>query len=328
MTYQNRGNRLIFVGGSPRSGTTLVQNMLDSHPDICGAPEFFCIPDILKVRDNLHELISFEWIDTICSYEDVDRCIASLIENLLLPLADRHGRTFLSEKTPRNVLVFSDLMNLFPGARFIHIVRDPRAVIASLLQVGKRQKEKGKKVPDYTSNVVAAIKHVKEHLHAGLAASEASPGRVLTLVYEKFVTEPEKQTKRLCQFLEIPWSEAMMYPGRKKHLGEKAQTSGRAEGIWYDTSTYNRDPERSEINKWQTQLTPVQKVMITKAFGDIEGLKQFGYNLTLKDVPHISRGLGFTLAMLQTMLSRTMNLTRRLRSIASPVRRVLGQIGL
>jgi hypothetical protein len=301
--------------------------MLDSHPDICGAPEFFCIPDILKVRDNLHELISFEWIDTICSYEDADRCIASLIESLLLPLADKHGRALLSEKTPRNVLVFSRLLELFPRARFIHVVRDPRAVIASLLEVGKRQKEKGKKVPSYTGNVLAAIKHVKEHLQAGFAAADASPERVLTVLYEELVTEPANETKRLCEFLKIPWSEEMLYPGKKKHLGEIAQTSGRAEGIWYNASTYNRDPERSEINKWRTQLTPVQKVMIANAFTDIRELRKFGYELTLTDVPYISRGLGVAVSMAQTILSQAVNRSRSLRRVALPVRRVLGQLG-
>ena len=44
------GSRFIFVGGAPRSGTTLVQNMLDSHPDILGGPEFIHIPDIINLR--------------------------------------------------------------------------------------------------------------------------------------------------------------------------------------------------------------------------------------------------------------------------------------
>jgi len=328
MDNQSRGKRLIFIGGSPRSGTTLVQNILDSHPDICGAPEFFCIPDILGLRKNLHGFISVGWIDAICSYDDVDRRIASLIEDLLLPLADKYGCTYLSEKTPRNVLVFSELIDLFPGARFIHVIRDPRAIIASLLQVGKRQKDRGKRARSYMTSVPAAIRYVKEYLRAGLAASAACPERVLTLVYEELVTNPEKETKKVCQFLEIPWSEEMMYPGRKKHLGEKAQTTGMSEGIWYSAETYNRDPEPSDMNKWEIQLTPIQKVIITEAFGDIEGLRQLGYELTLKGFPHFSRGLGLALSVLQTSLFRIAGLTRRLHTMLSPIRQLLGNAKL
>jgi hypothetical protein len=310
---------LIFVGGSPRSGTTLVQNILDSHPDVCGAPEFFCVPDIVEVRKNLHWFISVKWIDTICSYDDVDRSIARLIEDLLLPLADKQGRTFLSEKTPRTGLVFSELLNIFPAARFIHVVRDPRAVVASLLQVGKRQKERGRKQGRGTNTVAAAINHVKAHVCAGLAASAASPERVFTVIYEELVSNPETETKKLCQFLKIPWSEEMLYPSKKTHLGETAQT----EGIWYTQETYNRDPEQTEINKWQDQLTPIQKVIITKAFRDIKGLKQLGYELSLQNFSPVSRGLGFTFSALQKGLLKAATFKHRLGSLASPIREML-----
>ena len=52
-----RGNKFIFVGGAGRSGTTMVQNVLDSHPDIIGGPQFRNIPDIIDLRKKLHELM-------------------------------------------------------------------------------------------------------------------------------------------------------------------------------------------------------------------------------------------------------------------------------
>ena len=60
----------------------------------------------------------------------MDRLTARLIEDLLLPLADRHGAPYLSEKTPSNGLVFRELLELFPAARCIFVLRDPRATIA------------------------------------------------------------------------------------------------------------------------------------------------------------------------------------------------------
>lgn len=328
MANQNRGNRLIFVGGSPRSGTTLVQNMLDCHPDICGAPEFFCIPNIVDLRKNLHELIAIEWIDAICSYEDVDSRIASLIETLLLPLADRQGCTFLSEKTPRNVLVFPELIKLFPEAHFIHVIRDPRAVVASLVEVGRKARERGKKPNKHATTVTAAIHHVKDHLRAGLSASASAPDKVLTLLYEDVVTRSEIETKKICQFLKIDWSEEMMHPGRKKHLGEKAQTAGIAEGIWYNANTYNRDPDRSEIDKWKTQLTALQKVLVTKAFADIKPLRQLGYDLSLEGFPQTTRGLSSVLSGLRKGLVKTAGVKRRLDGLFSPLRGLLTRTGL
>jgi protein-tyrosine sulfotransferase len=285
MPDPHRGARFIFVGGAARSGTTLVQNILDSHPDICGAPEFHHIPDIVSLRKRLHNSIANEWIDLICSYDDVDHRLSSLIENLLLPLADKCGCRFLSEKTPNNVLVFAELLDLFPAARFIQVIRDPRAVIASMLQVGRRAKQASWTTPAHTHSVVAAIAYIKQCLHRGFASQKIAPDRVVTVAYEKLVSEPESETRRICNFLKVDWCQKMLHPGSLRHLGEKAVTNN----VWYDTQSYNRDPKTDEIDKWRTQLTYVQQVMIATAFRDHGDLSQFGYDFALNSP------LGFTL---------------------------------
>ena len=189
MADPHGGARFIFVGGAARSGTTLVQNMLDSHPDICGAPEFHHIADIVQLRKKLYSSIDQELIDLVCSYDDVDSCICALIEGLLLPLAEKYGCRLLSEKTPNNVLIFPELINLFPEAHFIYVVRDPRAVIASMLQVGKRAKKVGWKTQDYTQSVFAAISYINQCLKAGFASYKIAPKRVLAVVYERLVSD-------------------------------------------------------------------------------------------------------------------------------------------
>jgi len=276
MADPNRGARFIFVGGAARSGTTLVQNMLDSHPDICGAPEFLHIPDIISLRKTLHHSIDRKFIDLICSYEDVDRQICSLIESFLYPLAEQYGCRFVSEKTPNNVLVFPDLISLFPGARFIHVVRDPRAIIASQLQVGKRAKQRGWNTQDFTHSISAAVDYVHQCFKTGFASSEIAPQRVIEVVYERLVANPEYETKRICEFLKVEWSSRMLRPGELKHPGEKAITNN----VWYDTKSYNRDPEPNEIDKWKSQLSLMQKFMIVGNFSGNKDLLRLGVDLS------------------------------------------------
>ena len=290
-----KGNRLIFVGGAPRSGTTLVQNMLASHPDILGGPEFLHLPDIIGVRNQLRRSIARKWIDEFCSPEDVDQLTSIFIEDLLLPLADTHGCKFLSEKTPSNVLVFSALLELFPSARFIHVVRDPRAIIASMLRVGLRARRKGVKTQDFTTSTMAAIDYVQKCFRSGFGAAESAPDRVLTVVYEQLVVDPERETRRMCDFLGIEWARQMMYPGRQKHLGEKAVTSKSGE-VWYKSETYNRDPETREIDKWKRQLTPYQKAMIAASFRDSEALAPLGYDFSAQHRPLLGHVAGFALS--------------------------------
>ena len=295
ITNHLKGTRFIFVGGSPRSGTTLVQNMLDSHPDICGGPEFLHLPGIIGVRKKLHQSIAREWIDEFCSYDDVDQLTSLFIESLLLPLADRYECKFLSEKTPANVLIFSELMELFPGARFIHVVRDPRAIINSMLQVGLRAEKKGRKTQDFTISTRAAINYVKKCFRAGFSAAESAPAKVLTVSYEKLVIDPEHETKRICNFLGIEWSRQMMHPASQRHLGEKAVTKRSGE-VWYDTKTYNRDPEPHEIDKWKIHLTPFQKIMITVSFRDFEGPAQSKYDFSRDSLSPIEHTASLTLS--------------------------------
>ena len=88
---------------------------------------------------------------------------------------------------------------------------------------------------------------------------------------------PEVETKKICSFLNIEWSKQMLYPGSIKHLGEKAVTNN----VWYDTKSYNRDPESYEIDKWKTELPYAQQVIIATAFRDNIGLAQFGYDFSI-----------------------------------------------
>ncbi len=290
MSTLKKGQRLIFIGGAPRSGTTLVQNILDSHPAICGGPEFLHIRDILGLRKKLHRSIDREFIDLICSPDDVDRSIGSFIEDLLLPLADKNGCKFLSEKTPENVLVFPELISLFSESHFIHVVRDPRATISSLLQVQMRTKNKGEKPPKHVTNIHNAVRHTKECFSSGFLAAKIAPERVLTVVYEQLIADSKRETERICEFLELEWSSNMITPGKFEHLGEKAITA-KSSVAWYNTQAYNRDPDTQSLEKWKTLLTPTQKALIATLFKDYADLNQIGYDFSIHDIFFLRRFL-------------------------------------
>lgn len=268
------GSRLVFVGGSPRSGTTLLQSMLDSHPDICGGPEFDLVPEIAGLRNRLRASVSSGRISVYGSGEDIDRETGSFIERLLLPYADSRGCRILSEKTPWNVLAFKELLEIFPEARFIFCVRDPRAVAASMLRVSKRAREQGFLSPSSTRNLAAAIKTIKRTNEAGFEAARTSD-RVLTATYERLVADPEGETRRICAFLGLPWSGEMLRPGEKKHDGERV-----LDGVWHYSEMYNSNPDPRRLDRWQDRLTPAQKTTVAGAFSHDENLLKLGYTLT------------------------------------------------
>lgn len=281
------GKRLIFVGGPPRSGTTLVQKILDSHPDIAGGPEFDRTPDIINLRNLLHESIAKGRISMFCSYQDVDNEIGSFLENLLIPFADNQNAKFLSEKTPKNVLAFIDLLEIFPEAHLIFVMRDPRAIVSSMLEVGKRAKRKGKTSPPFTKCIYQAANITETYISAGLKAVQKAPNRVLQVTYEDILSSPAEKTKEICNFLGIPWSEDMIYPSHGDHTMQ-------ANGVWYTRNMLNRNVDKSGLEKWKSQLSDVQKSFLAHWFKDIKQLGHHGYYCRVEEIPLVARLLGFS----------------------------------
>jgi protein-tyrosine sulfotransferase len=298
MKKHDGGQRYIFVGGAPRSGTTLVQNMLDSHPDIYGTPEFKHLPRIIEMRRAMHMDVQDGVIDDICSHEEVDYNIRALIDSFLMPLVERHECRLLSEKTPENILVFDGLIELFPQAHFFHVVRDPRAVISSLFEVAKKARGKGDLSYYYCGNTRAAIKHTKLCLKNGFKASMQYPDKVMTVVYEQLVHDPRTQTERMCRFLHLPWSEKMLVPGETAHPAKKAMTCER-NSIWYDEEMFTRNPVKDSLEKWQDVLSLTDRIRIASAFMQMDELRNLGYDLPLKGMPAVWRTVAGAKANLQ-----------------------------
>jgi protein-tyrosine sulfotransferase len=302
------GGGFVFVGGAPRSGTTLVQNILDSHPEVLGGPEFLHLPDIVLLRNRLQSSVDKGWIDLYCSSADVDHEVRMFVERLLRPLADRHGTRVLSEKTPENVLVFPELLALFPAARLVHLVRDPRAVVASLLGVARRARQAGRRPPSKARSLESAVAHTRRCLVAGFASSSRDGDRVLTVRYEDLVAAPVRETRRLCSFIGLDWREEMLQPGRTTHLGEQAITI-RSGDMWYDQHSFNEDPNSEHVATWKGVLSGTQLQVISQAFARVPELEALGYDLSTDSLSGLDRVRGMA-------RGRARSLARRL--VASP----------
>ena len=271
------GSELIFIGGAPRSGTSITQAVLDSHSQIFGGPEFDRLPDIVATRNQITNSIKSGRIDMFCSEEQVNNEFGRLIESLLHPVKERNNKKFLSEKTPANVLVFEELLEILPGSKFIHVVRDPRAVINSMLQVTQRYLDKGMQPPEFISDLRNTQNTVKEYVDAGHKAAVKYPERVFTLVYELLVLQPEETTKSLCEFLNINWEEALLHPGIKEHPAEKLLMKDG--GIWSGGINKFTDPDPKILTKWGKTLSQEVIKSISEFFGSFEIYKAIGYEL-------------------------------------------------
>ncbi|PLS17877.1 hypothetical protein CVD28_09290 [Bacillus sp. M6-12] len=271
-------SNLIFVGGSPRSGTTLVQSILDSHSNIYGGPEFDYIPSIIGLRDSIHSGITSGRIDQYTSYSDVDRVSREFLIGLFQPLAKLQRVEYISEKTPSNILGFNQLIEVFPNAKFILVLRDPRAIIASMKQVRERALRKKVTPPHFVENVRQSMHYIWSCFTRGYECYKKHEDKVFIIKYEELVKNPKVVTKDITNYLGVEWEEQMLYPSKRVKFGNKLDY----DNVWYTQEMYIRDIEKNELSKWKKQLSVIEQQMITETFKNHPLMKEFDYNLDLK----------------------------------------------
>ena len=146
-----------------------------------------------------------------------DRTERAVFEAMLRAYADRRGKPIMGEKTPAHLRYVDTLLAWFPGGRVVHMMRDPRAIYLSELR--RRRREPGSVVfraLRSTGPVLAAVVLVQTTA-AWLEGAvrlrrhrRRYPDRYLLVRFEDLVAEPEREIRRLCDFLGIPFEGPML----------------------------------------------------------------------------------------------------------------------
>jgi hypothetical protein len=214
-----------FIVGCPRSGTTLLQAMLDSHPELAVPPESHFIPRLERAFGRGWSGLAREgrFVDTLFAgrrfqlwgftreevAEMLERCrpddVGGAIRLLFATWAAREGKTAYADKTPRYLAHLERLARLFPEARFVHLIRDGRDVALSLAEAFERGPRTATQAALYWGTRVAE----------GRRQGQALPGRYLELRYERLVAEPDAALRELCEFIEVRFDPAMVNPGSR-----------------------------------------------------------------------------------------------------------------
>ena len=140
--------RPLFVVGTGRSGTTLLRALLNAHPDLHLSKEssFMLMTNKKRFKRNFHRELDqyfrtapFGWLqlpaETVRDRLPPSPSRADAFRAVLQADAARFGKTAWGDKTPAHGLVVGDIFDAFPNAVVVHLVRDPRKVVASLLRM-------------------------------------------------------------------------------------------------------------------------------------------------------------------------------------------------
>jgi len=216
------GPGFLFLVGRGRSGTTLLKAMLDAHPEVCVAPEALFVMNAYGRygrgawdRSRVDAFARDIWLERKLRTWELDEGALTerlrAVENPSFPslcravyeaYAARRGKPrprWVGDKNPHHALFVRELMESFPEARFVHIVRDYRDNILSYQGVRFDLKATG-----------ALAYRWRRYNEAVLEAAGAAPERFLRLRYEDLATEPKPSLERVCAFLGIAFDPTML----------------------------------------------------------------------------------------------------------------------
>ncbi|MFK0169906.1 sulfotransferase family protein [Streptomyces sp. NPDC090306] len=265
-------DRPLFVLGCPRSGTTLLQLMLHAHPRIALPPETRFVLPAYESRLRFGDLGAPEnraalarWITgrketrfdelgldagpVAARIADGPPTLGSALGIALRSYAESHGKVRWGDKRPAYALHVEEILRLFPDAQFVHLVRDGRDCVASLLGMPWWHRGFHEAVATW-----AQVMDVTRH-----HARALGPGRWHELRFEDLVAAPEEPLRAVCAFLGEEFDPGMTEPHRL------AGTAVPARKTWHRRTHGAVDSSRA--GSYRQRLTPAQIALCDTVLG-------------------------------------------------------------
>jgi tetratricopeptide (TPR) repeat protein len=225
--YSGRGNRSerpVFIVGMPRSGTTLVEQVLAAHPDVYAAGEHQTLGSILKGLVSEAPRRAGSVIEAIDSLgpEVWRQAGAEYLRRIREIDPDRIRFT---DKLPANFAVLPYVKLIFPAARILHIRRDPLATLSSCIRQPFSDPLLAFTVEDW-AGFYGLYQALMEHWRPVLGQ------QVLDIEYEELVRDFPVQARRLVEFTGLEWNAACLHPEQARRAVRTASLEQVRRGVY------------------------------------------------------------------------------------------------
>lgn len=292
---ESSGANLVFLVGCPRSGTTWLQKLLASHPKMRSGAEshFFSLyvgPQMQAwkmqrdeaFRENGHAAGPPAYF----SEEEFLTVLKNYLSSLLHPMLARlESDEIFLEKTPSHALFISEIKELLPNSRFIHLLRDPRDVVVSLMAAseawGRRWAPK---------NAEIAIAMWMQHVQAARAAARNLSGKEFyEVTYEHLWQAPLEVLTDLARFLGLSWDAPAIELAIQSNRAEVVEISGTPIPVYGDVAarggSVGRLPKgfvrKAKPGAGTSELSLYDKYRIWRATRSV--MSEMGYMWSLRD---------------------------------------------
>ena len=302
-----------FIVGCPRSGTTLLRAMFDSHPEMAIPPEAQFIVPMLRLRRRYESSRGIRTDALVAALkpaaqfpgwglpeETVREAIGSsgglpeALRRLHAAYAARDGKPRYGDKTPGAVLGIDVIAAAFPEARFIHVFRDGRDVGLSLITQSFGPSRIGR----------AALWWRRRVRGGRRSGRRLGPTRYMEVRYETLVSDPEPIVRSLAEFAGLRFRDEML----RYH-----ERGGPLRGVSSAAHARLHLPPTAGLRDWRSQMAPGDVVQFELLAGDL--LEELGYER------------GSVSSMGTRLHARAKRAAWASRRAASRTRKVVGRLG-
>lgn len=332
MRYEK--DKLIFIVGTGRSGTTLMNGLLSSHPRIAVTPEthFLKIASQWGSVEGEPEDFSVFWkhYTETSRFIDLDidpkRCLRRIdaggdrsfrtIFSLLLEEFGRvNSKPRVAEKTPAHWRHVGRLLTWYPTSRVIVMRRDPRAVVASLIKcpwidVHPPSIRQGMFFGTRSSQI-AAYATIWAKAYGHVLPAWLDDKRVMLVSYESLVKDSEAMLKRICDFLEEDFLPVMLESrtanaDRVPPGSAKSRDAPLREWLKEHHEKAHQPVTQDSLQKWKRELSNDEVAMIEGICGST--MRRTGYHLRSH---RLRRGVGRALSGIEKTIGSAEQWGRR-----------------
>jgi tetratricopeptide (TPR) repeat protein len=222
------GRSLALLGGHPRSGTTLLEQVLDSHSEIISAEEtdnFYTFAFSPLMRNHLPLREELKVLDA-SSTEDLLKARERYFSAMDRCLGEPIGSRLLIDKNPSLTALVPAIFRIFPETKFVTMIRDPRDVVLSCYM------QSFVPVSAISGNYLTLEDTAAEYsgvMSVWTEVAERLEGNACEVRYEEMVEDLEGNARKVLDFLGLEWNESVMDYDR--HAREKVVRSPTAEAV-------------------------------------------------------------------------------------------------
>lgn len=268
------GRNVVFIVGCPRSGTTWLQNLLAENKKVKTLGneshlfDHYIGPLLRKWKEDKGSTQTSQSLATIIEEDMFVQSTRDYAHKLLRLDALNDDEIFV-EKTPQHLAYLEEIIKLFPESKIVHIIRDPRDVVVSMLAASKSW---GSEIADWKSATNAARRWVSLIRRIETSRTSVPESQFFELKYEDLLARTTETIQNLSNFLGLEWNEDLHTAVRKYDASTILRHRGTGEGTKYP----KKGLRRGQSGTWKGDLSLVQKFQVW--FKTRKMMKKFGYS--------------------------------------------------